>query len=87
MCADLALNTAHRLQVMHMQLFEMENEEPVCGGWVEETVWMWKGRAPCGEWRGRRLCACVEGEGPLQGVVREEANAWAWKERGLCGEW
>ena len=50
MCGDLALNMTHRLQVMHMQLFEMENEEPVCGVVVEEIVWMWKGRAPCGEW-------------------------------------
>ena len=48
---------------MHMQLFEMENEEPVCGVVVEEIVWMWKGRAPCGEegdcvhvWKGRDLC-------------------------------
>ena len=32
-------------------------------------------------------CVDVEGEGPLQGVVREEVNAWVWKERGLCGVW
>lgn len=65
MCGDLALNTAHKLQVMHMQLFEMENEEPVCGG-------RWRRLCGCGRgghhvvsgeegdcvhvWKGRDLC-------------------------------
>ena len=47
------------------------------------------------------MCACVEGEGPLQGVVREcvgvegegplwgvvrEETVWVWNGKGLCEE-
>ena len=66
-------------------LFEMKNEEPVCGGW-------WRRLCGCGR-GGHHVVSGeegdfvgVEGEGPLRRVTMEEMNAWVWKGRGLCGE-